>query len=94
MSGARKPGQALAASRITSADVRRTPVTYRRATDVALEELPNQRSGAACRDEEPELFFPLGEGRAFQPQITEAKSVCAACPLLSACESFALAHRP
>jgi WhiB family transcriptional regulator, redox-sensing transcriptional regulator len=45
----------------------------------------------ACRDEDPELFFPSGEGPAFAGQIDEAKAVCATCSSLSSCLSRALA---
>jgi WhiB family transcriptional regulator, redox-sensing transcriptional regulator len=43
----------------------------------------------ACADEDPELFFPeSGQTR----QISEAKAVCAACPIRTACLSYALRH--
>jgi WhiB family transcriptional regulator, redox-sensing transcriptional regulator len=54
--------------------------------------LPNTRDGAACRDQDPELFFPVGNSGPALAQIDEAKTVCTDCPLLSACAEFALTH--
>jgi WhiB family redox-sensing transcriptional regulator len=45
---------------------------------------------AACRDEDPELFFPIsatGPGRA---QAAEATAVCARCPVRGECLEYAL----
>jgi WhiB family transcriptional regulator, redox-sensing transcriptional regulator len=45
---------------------------------------------AACRDEDPELFFPVGtRGPALQ-QEAEAKAVCARCPVRARCLQDAL----
>ncbi|MGH3149154.1 MAG: WhiB family transcriptional regulator [Streptosporangiaceae bacterium] len=50
------------------------------------------RRRAACRGEDPELFFPVGSaGPATLAQITEAKTICARCPARRACLVFALA---
>lgn len=38
-----------------------------------------------CRAEDPELFFPAGDTAADQPQIKQAKKVCASCPLRMTC---------
>jgi WhiB family redox-sensing transcriptional regulator len=43
----------------------------------------------ACADEDPELFFPESGQVA---QISAAKSVCASCPIRTACLSYALRH--
>ena len=43
------------------------------------------RELAACRDEDPELFFPVGSGRAANAQIKQAKAVCARCPVRARC---------
>jgi WhiB family redox-sensing transcriptional regulator len=48
------------------------------------------RDSAACRDEDPELFFPVGTSGPAILQIEEAKSVCRACPVLEPCLSWAL----
>jgi WhiB family redox-sensing transcriptional regulator len=47
----------------------------------------------ACADTDPELFFPIGYGQAFDSQIAEAKAICSACPFRSACLQFALEHQ-
>lgn len=47
------------------------------------------RHRAACRGEDPELFFPVGP--AARAQIAEAKKICARCPVRRACLVFALA---
>ena len=50
-----------------------------------------QRQGP-CRDEDPELFFPIGEvGVAAAEQISEAKIVCGGCPVRAECLAWALA---
>jgi WhiB family redox-sensing transcriptional regulator len=50
------------------------------------------RRRAACRDEDPELFFPVGSaGSAALAQIAEAKKICARCPVRRACLVFAMA---
>jgi len=37
------------------------------------------RHRAACRDEDPELFFPVGNSGPALLQISEAKAVCRRC---------------
>jgi WhiB family redox-sensing transcriptional regulator len=45
---------------------------------------------AACRGEDPELFFPLGEdGTNNEAQIREAKSVCFRCTVAATCLDWA-----
>jgi len=51
------------------------------------------RKRAACLDEDPELFFPVGAGEAYQPQIDDAKAVCARCPVKKVCLEWALDTR-
>ncbi|WP_017604681.1 WhiB family transcriptional regulator [Nocardiopsis alkaliphila] len=48
------------------------------------------RHDAACRDEDPELFFPIGDFGPALIQIEEAKAVCRRCPVSSACLKWAL----
>lgn len=48
------------------------------------------RDAGACRDEDPELFFPLGTEGRWAIQIEQAKAVCARCPVLDACGQWAL----
>ena len=40
------------------------------------------RHRAACRDEDPELFFPIGNTGPALLQIEEAKAVCRRCPVM------------
>jgi len=48
------------------------------------------RSAAACRDTDPDLFFPVsGSGRSLD-QAEQAKAVCAGCPVRPSCLAFAL----
>lgn len=49
------------------------------------------RSYAACRDTDPDLFFPVGTTGPALDQIAEAKRVCQACDAQSDCLEFALA---
>ena len=46
---------------------------------------------AACRNTEPDLFFPVGTTGPAVDQIKSAKRVCESCPAMSACLEFALA---
>ncbi len=48
------------------------------------------RDHAACRDTNPDLFFPVGTTGPAIEQIAQAKAVCGECPSQSACLEFAL----
>ncbi|MFB7673126.1 WhiB family transcriptional regulator [Kitasatospora purpeofusca] len=48
------------------------------------------RHGAVCREEDPELFFPIGNTGPALLQIEEAKAVCRRCPVLEQCLQWAL----
>ncbi|MEZ5142169.1 MAG: WhiB family transcriptional regulator [Acidimicrobiales bacterium] len=48
------------------------------------------RSLAACRDTDPDLFFPVGTTGPAIEQIANAKAVCATCEVKQACLDFAL----
>ena len=48
------------------------------------------RDRAACRSEDPELFFPVGDGAPALLQIAEAKAVCRRCPVVAECLTWAL----
>jgi WhiB family transcriptional regulator, redox-sensing transcriptional regulator len=49
------------------------------------------RGYAACRDADPELFFPLGtSGASSLAQIDAAKQLCRACPVREPCLRWAL----
>jgi WhiB family redox-sensing transcriptional regulator len=46
---------------------------------------------ALCKDEDPELFFPVGVSGPAASQIQAAKSVCARCTVRLECLEWALA---
>lgn len=48
------------------------------------------RHQAACLDEDPELFFPIGNTGPALLQVEEAKKVCARCPVRQECLDWAL----
>jgi hypothetical protein len=49
----------------------------------------------ACRDVDPELFFPVAEsGPLYEAQVAQAKAVCAGCPIRAQCLAFALERLP
>jgi WhiB family redox-sensing transcriptional regulator len=50
----------------------------------------NWRDRAACRDEDPELFFPIGNTGPALLQIKEAKAICRRCPVRPACLRWSL----
>lgn len=50
------------------------------------------RNRAACRREDPEVFFPLGSGPASDFDRATAKRICLGCPVRTECLEFALAH--
>jgi WhiB family transcriptional regulator, redox-sensing transcriptional regulator len=52
--------------------------------------LMDWRHHAACRDEDPELFFPIGNTGPALLQIDEAKRVCTRCKVMSDCLQWAL----
>jgi len=45
---------------------------------------------AACLDEDPELFFPIGTTGPALRQLQQAKRVCAGCPVQSPCLEWAV----
>jgi WhiB family redox-sensing transcriptional regulator len=45
---------------------------------------------AACREEDPELFFPIGTTGPALLQIEQAKAVCQGCAVIDDCLSWAL----
>jgi WhiB family redox-sensing transcriptional regulator len=48
------------------------------------------RHRSACRDEDPELFFPIGNTGPALLQIEEAKAVCRRCEVVDECLRWAL----
>ena len=51
------------------------------------------RQLAACRHADPELFFPVSASGPSLDQITQAKAICAGCPVRRQCLAFALDTR-
>jgi WhiB family transcriptional regulator, redox-sensing transcriptional regulator len=49
------------------------------------------RTHAACRDTDPDLFFPVGTTGPAIEQIDAAKAVCRECEVNGQCLEFALA---
>ncbi|MFP5310323.1 MAG: WhiB family transcriptional regulator [Actinomycetes bacterium] len=49
------------------------------------------RSRSACRDEDPELFFPIGTTGPAVEQTDAAKRICMRCDVREECLEFALA---
>ena len=48
------------------------------------------RQRSACRDTDPDLFFPVGTTGPAIEQIAAAKAVCRQCEVQAACLEFAL----
>ena len=48
------------------------------------------RHDALCRDEDPELFFPIGTTGPAATQVEHAKVVCRRCPAVQPCLEWAL----
>lgn len=51
------------------------------------------QESAACRYEDPELFYPIGTRDVSSVHTAQAKRVCARCPVKSECLSEALRDR-
>ncbi|MEU0335198.1 WhiB family transcriptional regulator [Streptomyces sp. NPDC006193] len=52
--------------------------------------MENWRDHAACRHEDPDLFFPIGTTGPAQVQAQQAKAVCHRCPVRKQCLDWAL----
>jgi WhiB family redox-sensing transcriptional regulator len=70
--------------------MRRNQETLTSARPVAAQDW---RLRAACRFTDPDLFFPVSNAGHSVDQVTAAKVVCAACPVLAECLAFALRTR-
>ena len=57
----------------------------------ARDRRPDWRDDAACRDADPELFFPDGDIRSARAQVKMAKLICRGCPVSATCLNWALA---
>lgn len=51
------------------------------------------RDSAACRDRDPELWFPVGDAGPALLQVEQAKAVCRTCPVIDACLIWAMRNR-
>ena len=51
------------------------------------------RDRAACLNEDPELFFPIGNTRVALNQIEEAKLICHSCAVVELCLKWAIEFR-
>ena len=51
------------------------------------------RDRAACLDEDPELFFPIGNTNPAFLQIKTAKAVCGRCEVVETCLQWAMESR-
>lgn len=50
----------------------------------------NWRNMSACKDTDPEIFFPIGQTGIALEQIAYAKAICAGCPVQRQCLEYAL----
>ena len=48
------------------------------------------RHAALCRDEDPELFFPIGSTGPAATQVDQAKVVCQRCSVVEDCLTWAI----
>jgi len=56
----------------------------------ALATYASWRLEAACRQVDPELFFPVGTTGPAIDQIGQAKGICQGCPVREACLAWAM----
>jgi hypothetical protein len=82
-----RPGDGFLAGRI-----RRAALAAHQQKVGALTMVGRQWSSrAACRDVDPEAFFPTAQnGAARDREVQRAKAVCAACPVLAQCREWAV----
>ncbi|MEV5342669.1 WhiB family transcriptional regulator [Streptomyces sp. NPDC052773] len=52
--------------------------------------MTNWREQAACRHEDPDLFFPIGTSGPALMQTEQAKAICRRCPVREPCLQWAL----
>jgi WhiB family transcriptional regulator, redox-sensing transcriptional regulator len=62
--------------------------TYAPSADLPVN--TNWRASSSCKDEDPELFFPIGTTGPALLQIEEAKAVCRRCPVMERCLQWAM----
>jgi WhiB family redox-sensing transcriptional regulator len=64
-------------------------LTQSRSLSLSLEN-DDWRDMSACRDTDPDLFFPVGTTGPAIEQIENAKAVCRTCDVQKACLQYAL----
>jgi WhiB family redox-sensing transcriptional regulator len=64
-------------------------LTQSRSLSLSIE-LDEWREHSACRDTDPDLFFPVGTTGPAIEQIETAKAVCRACDVQKDCLEYAL----
>ncbi|MEU5523014.1 WhiB family transcriptional regulator [Streptomyces sp. NPDC093250] len=52
--------------------------------------MDNWRNSAACKSEDPDLFFPIGTSGPALLQTEQAKAVCRRCPVQEQCLEWAM----
>lgn len=62
-------------------------------TDLGAEDDGRWQFLGECRNEDPELFFPVGTTGDALVQADEAKAVCYRCPVMEICGQWALEQR-
>lgn len=55
---------------------------------------PHWRDRAACLDEDPEIWFPVGDTGPALLQIEDAKAICRRCPAVTSCGQWAMQAGP
>jgi WhiB family redox-sensing transcriptional regulator len=70
-----------------------TTTDTRRATKPAAQTTTDWLSNGPCRTEDPEIFFPVGDGKEAARKAAEAKAVCQRCPVQERCLQWALESR-
>lgn len=67
-----------------------TPTSYRVPKPDVPDPSPGWQKRGACRSEDPELFFPVGNTGPGLLQIKDAKAVCHRCDVVDECLQWAL----
>lgn len=74
-----------------------TTTTRRPTTSAALiadlADIPDWQTRGACRLQDAELWFPIGQSNEARAQEEEAKAVCYRCPVMERCGQWALETR-
>ena len=67
-----------------------TTTTQTRRDTTGAARTADWRDSAACRETDPELFFPIGTSGPALVQTEQAKAICRRCPSRQACMDWAL----